>query len=170
MSPFLFTSTQRFIRPTAQVILRYRTLHTSYTIRQSSKPNQTKDAQHTQHSADNYFKDVDQTPPQDPTIHRVDAGSESCQRPHEPPSGQWSQAGANTGEYENVSRAEPYDAPLAGSGNRTEVTGGLGKHEKETKLEYGGMERSGRKDGSEMSRSEEGPAEGAKGGRKPEGR
>ncbi|KAG2073401.1 hypothetical protein BDR04DRAFT_1094900 [Suillus decipiens] len=51
------------------------------------------------HSADSYLKDVDETAPQDPTIHRVDATSDAVQRPYEPPSGQWSQAGVRTSEY-----------------------------------------------------------------------
>lgn len=90
------------------------------------------------HSADHYFKDVDENPPPDSSIHRVDASSEAAQRPHEPPSGKWSQAGTQTSEYENVSREEPYDA--------------AGK-EKGEKLSYGGVEDSAGRTGG----SNEGP-------------
>ena len=56
------------------------------------------------HSADNYSKDVDVNPPDDPSIYRVDSSSDSSQKPYEPPSGKWSQAGIKTKEYEHVSR------------------------------------------------------------------
>ncbi|KAG1738766.1 hypothetical protein EDB19DRAFT_1877217 [Suillus lakei] len=102
------------------------------------------------HSADSYFKDVDETPPQDPTIHCVDAASEAAQRPYEPPSGQWSQAGVRTSEYEHVSKDEPYDVPRGQA--------------KEKKLGYGGTERLG----PETSHPGEGPDGQARGGRKPE--
>jgi len=69
---------------------------------QNSKSNFNND----HHSADHYFKDVDNNPPADPTIHRVDAGSESVQRPHEPPSGPWSQAGVKSEEYRRTDRDE----------------------------------------------------------------
>src|ERR1700722_15307114 len=52
------------------------------------------------HTADTYSKDVDSTPPEDPTIHRVDSASESAQKPHEPPSGEFSRAGTKTKEYQ----------------------------------------------------------------------
>jgi hypothetical protein len=93
------------------------------------------------HSADHYFKDVDTNPPPDPTIHRVDAGSENTQRPHEPPSGQWSQAGIRTTEYQNVDKNEPYDAP--------------GK-DKSAKTGYGGVKDSRDKAGR-TGTSDEGP-------------
>ncbi|KAG1800706.1 hypothetical protein EV424DRAFT_1427352 [Suillus variegatus] len=103
------------------------------------------------HSADSYFKDVDETAPQDPTIHRVDAASEAVQRPYEPPSGQWSQAGVRTSEYyEHVSKDEPYDVPTGQA--------------KENNLRYGGTEKLG----PEISDPGEGPEGQSKGGRKPE--
>jgi hypothetical protein len=55
---------------------------------------------HTTHTPDSYSKDVDVTPPTDPTTHRVDAASEAVQRPHEPPSGEFSRAGTRTKDYE----------------------------------------------------------------------
>ncbi|KAJ8595780.1 hypothetical protein M405DRAFT_286736 [Rhizopogon salebrosus TDB-379] len=106
------------------------------------------------HNADSYFKDVDETPPQDPTIHRVDAASEAAQRPYEPPSGQWSQAGVSTSEYKHVNKDEPYDAP-----------NGLAKGKK---LRYGGTERFTEDKGPETSHPGEGPEGETKGGRKPE--
>jgi len=71
------------------------------------------------HSADHYSKDVDTNPPSDPTMHRVDAGSENAQRPHEPPSGKWSQAGTQTNEYRTVDKEEPYDVPGKNKGAKT---------------------------------------------------
>ncbi|OAX38867.1 hypothetical protein K503DRAFT_130007 [Rhizopogon vinicolor AM-OR11-026] len=104
------------------------------------------------HNAESYFKDVDETPPQDPTIHRVDATSEAAQRPYEPPSGQWNQAGVNTSEYEHINKDQPYDAGPA-----------QGK-----KLRYGGTERFAQDKGPETSYPSEGPEGEARGGRKPE--
>ncbi|KAG1729594.1 hypothetical protein EDD22DRAFT_929221 [Suillus occidentalis] len=70
------------------------------------------------HNADTYFKDVDETAPSDPTIHRVDATSEAVQRPYEAPSGEWSQAGVRTREYEH-----PYDRSGAGAGAGSSTSG-----------------------------------------------
>lgn len=55
------------------------------------------------HTADSYSKDIDYTPPEDTKIHRVDSSSENAQKPHEAPSGQWSQAGVKTSEYQSRS-------------------------------------------------------------------
>ncbi|KAG1807307.1 uncharacterized protein BJ212DRAFT_1387599 [Suillus subaureus] len=79
------------------------------------------------HSAESYFKDADETAPQDPTIHCVDAASEAVQRPYQPPSGQWSQAGVRTSEYEYVSKDEPHDVP--------------NEQANENKLRYDGTEK-----------------------------
>lgn len=87
-------------------------------------------------------------------MHRVDAASEAAQRVYEPPSGQWSQAGVRTSEYEHVNKDEPYDAP-----------NGLSKGEK---LRYGGTERFAQDKGPETSHPGEGPEGEARGGRKPE--
>lgn len=119
----------------------HRPLHTSTRLlRPTPKP----------HNAESYFKDVDETAPSDPTIHRVDATSEAVQRPYEPPSGEWSQAGVRTSEYELVSGDEPYDV-REGSG-----------------LRYGGTEKLGAGAGSSHPREGEGPEGQSKGGRKPE--
>jgi len=73
----------------------------------------------TPHSAEDYFKEVDTNPPADSTMHRVDSSSENAQRPHEPPSGKWSQAGTQTNEYRTVDKEEPYDAPGKDKGAKT---------------------------------------------------
>ncbi|KIK36052.1 hypothetical protein CY34DRAFT_811633 [Suillus luteus UH-Slu-Lm8-n1] len=121
----------------------HRPLHTSTRLlRPTPKP----------HNAESYFKDVDETAPSDPTIHRVDATSEAVQRPYEPPSGEWSQAGVRTREYEHVSGDKPYDVrdgDAEGSG-----------------LRYGGTEKLGA--GTGHSGGGEGPEGQSKGGRKPE--
>jgi hypothetical protein len=44
------------------------------------------------HTADSYFKDVDDQPPADNTIHRVDSASDAVQRPLDPPSNAFSKA------------------------------------------------------------------------------
>lgn len=125
----------------------HRSLHTSTRLlRPPSEPGTPKP-----HNADSYFKDVDETAPSDPTIHRVDATSEAVQRPYEPPSGQWSQAGVRTSEYEHVSRDKPYDVPAG--------------QEKESGLRYGGTGKLGT---GTTSQPGEGPEGQSKGGRKPE--
>jgi hypothetical protein len=108
------------------------------------------------HNAESYFKDVDETAPSDPTIHRVDATSEAVQRPYEPPSGEWSQAGVRTREYEHVSGPgdKPYDV-RDGDGEG----GGL---------RYGGTEKLGAGAGTSHHREGEGVEGQSKGGRKPE--
>lgn len=107
------------------------------------------------HSADSYFKDVDSTPPTDSTVHRVDSSSDTVQRPYEPPSGEYSQAGVQTEEYRSTEKSDkPYDA--AGGG--------------ENEARYGATPHY--KDDPDMktSKSEESPAEGNADGRKPEGK
>ncbi|EIW76513.1 hypothetical protein CONPUDRAFT_64677 [Coniophora puteana RWD-64-598 SS2] len=113
-------------------------------------------------SADDYFKDVDHNPPPDTQTHRVDAGSEAAQRPHEPPSGQWSKAGAETEEYRTADRNDPYDAPSTDSSGNGSASG--------EKLRYGGTETLSQDKGSETSSPGEGPEKTEKFGRKPEGR
>lgn len=74
-------------------------IHTSQT-RESDK-----------HTSDSYAKDVDDTPPSDNTVHRIDPDSDRFQKPHEPPSGQWSRAGVQTDEYRHVEgEKQPYTA------------------------------------------------------------
>lgn len=107
------------------------------------------------HSAESYFKDVDSTPPVDSTVHRVDSSSEAVQRPYEPPSGQYSQAGVETEEYRSTEKSDqPYDAAAGG----------------ENEARYGATPSY--KDDPDMkaSKQEESPAQGNAGGRKPEGK
>lgn len=103
------------------------------------------------HNQDSYNKEADSNPPPDSSIHRIDPSSENVQKPHEPPSGEWSRAGTKTSEYESVSKTEPYAAP--GQDKR-----------------YGGKETYAKDKGPETSKPGEGPEGKESGGRKPEGR
>jgi hypothetical protein len=101
------------------------------------------------HGPDSYNKDIDSTPPPDSTIHRVDPNSESVQKPHEAPSGEWSRAGTRTSEYQSVDKGgQPYVTP--GENRRKEM------YAKEK--------------GTETSKPDEGPEGKASGGRNPKGR
>ncbi|KAJ7728647.1 hypothetical protein B0H16DRAFT_1894065 [Mycena metata] len=129
------------------------------------------------HTTDSYGKDVDSSPAADSKIHRVDPSSENVQKPHEPPSGQWSATGVEAGvknaqgkknsdtegerktgmkEYGTMSSDKPYGAP--GAGQR-----------------YGGKEgyateKGGNAGETSQSTEGQGPAGSESGGRKPEGR
>lgn len=81
------------------------------------------------HSADHYSKDVDDNPPPDSTVHRVDAASEAVQRPYESPSGKWSQAGTQTSEYQTVDKG--YDVNEKDEGKQLRY-GGVDKTAKRT--------------------------------------
>ncbi|KAF8272154.1 hypothetical protein EI94DRAFT_1719125 [Lactarius quietus] len=63
------------------------------------------------HSAESYFKEVDDS-------------SDKVQRPHKPPSGKFSQAGVGSEEYRTVDKQVPYDPPSNGEASK--------------KLRYGG--------------------------------
>ncbi|KAJ7092963.1 hypothetical protein B0H15DRAFT_777209 [Mycena belliarum] len=110
------------------------------------------------HTTDSYSKDVDSTPAADPKIHRVDPSSENVQKPHEPPSGQWSATGVEAGEYASMSGDEPYGAPgeeAAGRyGGKSGYQGEKAQNPRETT----------------QSTEEQGPQGAESGGRKPEGR
>lgn len=109
-------------------------LHPRTFAKYSSKPTEPP------HSTDSYAKDVDGTPPQDHTVHRVDPTSDTAQKPHEPPSGEFSRAGTKTEEYAHVDTQErPYGVP----GNPGQRYGGKEAYEKEK--------------GSETSHPGEGP-------------
>ena len=100
------------------------------------------------HRPDSYNKDIDSTPPSDSTIHRVDPTSDSVQKPHEAPSGEWSRAGTRTSEYQSVDKAgKPYAAP-------------------EEDRKYGGKELYAKGKSPETSKPSEGPEGKASGGRK----
>jgi hypothetical protein len=103
------------------------------------------------HNQDSYNREVDPTPPPDSSIHRVDPSSDNVQKPHEPPSGEWSRAGTKTSEYQSMSKTEPYAAP--GQDKR-----------------YGGKEMYSKDKGPETSKPRDGPEGKASEGRKPEGR
>ena len=108
------------------------------------------------HSAESYFKEVDSSPPADTSTYQVDASSDAVQRPHTPPSGEYSQAGVGSEEYSVVDKETPYDPPSQGDASK--------------KLRYGGQNQWPSEKGRETSRSNEGPNEASAGGRKPEGR
>lgn len=57
------------------------------------------------HTADSYFKDVDNTPPASSKTHQVDGSGTGSQirRPNEPMTGEFSRAGPESKEYETVS-------------------------------------------------------------------
>ncbi|KAI9447874.1 hypothetical protein H4582DRAFT_34926 [Lactarius indigo] len=92
------------------------------------------------HSAESYFKEVDSSPPADASTYQVDGSSDKVQRPHEPPSGKFSQAGVGSEEYRTMDRQEPYEPPSNGEGSK--------------KLQYGGRKLGAEKDqpGSEEDR------------------
>ncbi|KAG8219081.1 hypothetical protein J3R82DRAFT_4841 [Butyriboletus roseoflavus] len=127
-----------------------RTIHRSrLTRRQRDPPNPVS------HGVENYFVDDDDTPPPNDPIYKVDATSDAAQSAYESPSGPWSRAGAETEEYQTVSKDEPYDVP----------------GDPDVKPRYGGMKRYA-EGKPETSQAGEGPGpEGTeRWGRKPEGR
>ncbi|KAI0355446.1 hypothetical protein OH77DRAFT_1436956 [Trametes cingulata] len=114
------------------------------------------------HTAESYFKDVDDSPPSSSKVHQVDSSGTGgqVQRPHEPMTGQYSRAGAGTKEYETVTHDGQYDVPPDQG------------PEKDEKLRYGnipGLDGSQSTDKG-VSSPGEGPEGASKGGRKPEGR
>lgn len=109
------------------------------------------------HSADSYFKDVDSEPPSDPTVHRVDSGSEAVQRPYEEPNGKYAETGAKAAQsYATVDKEEPYDTP--------------GNGHDDQKLRYGGTETYSKSESTSASNSGQGAENANADGRKPEGR
>ncbi|KAI0691390.1 hypothetical protein BC835DRAFT_1360672 [Cytidiella melzeri] len=114
-----------------------------------------KDDKEGAHTAESYFKDVDDTQPVNSKMHQVDSSSETASVAHaneHPVTGQSSKSGAGSREYESIGKDEhPYDTPpTKGS-------------ESEQKLRYGGQPGL-----SEPSKPGEGPSGEAAGGRKPE--
>ncbi|KAL1940048.1 hypothetical protein VTO73DRAFT_9383 [Trametes versicolor] len=114
------------------------------------------------HTADSYFKDVDNTPPASSKTHQVDGSGTGSQirRPNEPMTGEFSRAGPESKEYATTTKNGQYDTPPEkGAGS-------------EQKGRYGNMAEL---DGSQstdkgVSNKDEGPEGASKGGRKPEGR
>jgi hypothetical protein len=82
----------------SSIAVQFRTIHTTPRIFTGVQQQQPSPPTHT---PDSYSKDVDFTPPSDPTIHRVDAASESVHKPHEPPSGEYSHAEIKQREYKS---------------------------------------------------------------------
>src|SRR5260221_7013172 len=76
------------------------------------------------HTPDTYSKEVDTTPAADKTVNRLDPDTDAVQRPYEPPSGPWSQAGVKTEEYRHVEsgegRKQPYTPPNGSKGRYEE--------------------------------------------------
>ncbi|KAI9057648.1 hypothetical protein FKP32DRAFT_1583339 [Trametes sanguinea] len=114
------------------------------------------------HTAESYFKDVDNSPPSSQKTHQVDSSGTGSQvvRPNEPATGGFSRAGPDTKEYQTVTHDGQYDVPPDEG------------PEKEEKLRYGNIPKL---DGSSstdkgVSKLGEGPEGASKGGRKPEGR
>lgn len=109
-----------------------------------------------EHTPDSYAKDVDTSSAPDTSVHRVDPSNSDVQKPHEPPSGEWSRAGVESEEYRHMEGGkgakggkEPY-APAGGS-----------------KGAYGSKQGWKEEKGPETSNPGEGPEGGsAAGGRK----
>uniref|UniRef100_A0A8H8CEI0 Uncharacterized protein n=1 Tax=Psilocybe cubensis TaxID=181762 RepID=A0A8H8CEI0_PSICU len=101
------------------------------------------------HTSDSYAKDVDDTPPADNSVHRMDPDSDRFQKPHEPPSGPWSRAGVQTEEYRHVEgEKQPYAAKGTNQGR------------------YGSRMNWTEDKGPETSGGDEGPDAKSSGGRK----
>ncbi|KAI0268091.1 hypothetical protein BC834DRAFT_867850 [Gloeopeniophorella convolvens] len=112
------------------------------------------ESKESEHSADSYFKDVDGSPA-DSSTHRVDSSSDNVQRPYEPPSGKYSQAGVGSEEYRTVDKNDPYDPP---------------SNDSDKKLRYGGKQGYASEKREDTSQPGQGPEGGSAGGREPEGR
>ncbi|KAG6329800.1 hypothetical protein ID866_9289 [Astraeus odoratus] len=122
---------------------------------------------HTNARAEDYFKDVDITQPANGSFYKVNASSDDVQFAQDPPaSGQWSQAGEFTQEYQNVSREQPYDVPAPAS-EASSLRNGPDSGEKK-KVRYGGREEYAVEKGPETSQPGEGPEGSQREGRKPE--
>ncbi|KAH9060991.1 hypothetical protein EDB87DRAFT_1613129 [Lactarius vividus] len=108
---------------------RYNIRATLISARRSNKFSTSPSLAQGSHSAESYFKEVDSSPPADASTYQVDGSSDKVQRPHEPPSGKFSQAGVGSEEYRTIDRQEPYELPSNGDASE--------------KLRYGGKERLG---------------------------
>ncbi|KAI0677692.1 hypothetical protein C8Q78DRAFT_959793 [Trametes maxima] len=114
------------------------------------------------HTAESYFKDVDDSPPASTKTHQVDGSGtgSQVQRPNEPMTGEFSRAGPDTKEYQTVSHDGQYDLPPDEG------------PEKDQKMRYGNVPQMDSSESTQggVSKPGEGPEGAAKGGRKPEGR
>ncbi|KAI0337944.1 hypothetical protein BDW22DRAFT_1363531 [Trametopsis cervina] len=132
----------------------------------SGKSNSTKRAFHTsalrsenaKHTADSYFKDIDDAKPVNPKVHQVDSSSDTgapvARANEHPATGPFSRSGSGSSEYESTQSSkgeQPYNKPSPGDSDQD--------------LRYGGQPGL-----SKPSKSNEGPSGKAAGGRKAEGR
>ncbi|PCH40727.1 hypothetical protein WOLCODRAFT_162489, partial [Wolfiporia cocos MD-104 SS10] len=138
-------------KPASSSSQQRRTLHTS-----------ARRLEETKHTAESYYKDVDDSPPENSKTHQVDPSGTGAHvvRPNEPVTGDFSRAGPQTKEYATqLNREEPYDTPPSKG------------PEHDQKLRYGGTGGTGKHSGGEpTSEPGEGPEGASAGGRKPEGR
>lgn len=124
------------------------------------------------HSTDSYSKDVDSSPADDPTVHRVDPSSENVQKPHEAPSGRWSATGVEAG-VDNAQGKKKEGEKATGMKEYSTMSGEKPYHAPGEDQRYGGKapyEQEKGKNPRETSGSHEGPEGSESGGRKPEGR
>jgi len=107
------------------------------------------------HTAESYFKDVDDSPPQSSKTHQVDSSDNKVATPNDLEPGETSDMGSQTKEYQTVDKDEPYDIP--------------GKEE-EQKLNHGGTSRQEPHagEGNTISKPGSGPQGDTAGGHRPE--
>ncbi|CAL1699903.1 unnamed protein product [Somion occarium] len=113
------------------------------------------------HTAESYFKDVDQALPSSSKTHQVDSSATGAKVQHaqEPLTGGFSRSGVGSQEYETMDRKHPYDVPPSSGPDA------------EQKLRYGGEPNLNSKENQNRnSHSDEGPEGASKAGRKPERR
>jgi hypothetical protein len=107
------TRCARYINPTITSARRFASTHSTSPQTNSGVAG---------HSAESYSKEVDSTPPADSSTYQVDEFSDQVQRPHQPPSGKFSQTGATAGvtseAYRTVDKEEPESAPLEGEAGK----------------------------------------------------
>ncbi|KAL5527973.1 hypothetical protein ACEPAG_6774 [Sanghuangporus baumii] len=97
-----------------------RKFHTSALLRDEADKGSGAD---TEHTAESYFKEVDESPPASDKTFRVDGTSEATHRPHQ----QWADPQK---EYATVSKDEPYEPPV-------ETNNGEKPEQKDQKMGYG---------------------------------
>ncbi|KAI0307011.1 hypothetical protein B0F90DRAFT_1684376 [Multifurca ochricompacta] len=102
---------RRYINNTSLISIRYLSSAHSDSSYSNSEGSGVK------HSAESYFKEADSSPPADSSTYQVDGSSDRIQRPHEAPSGKFSQAGVESEEYRTVDKEEPYDDLRYGENN-----------------------------------------------------
>ncbi|KAL5487470.1 hypothetical protein ACEPAI_5578 [Sanghuangporus weigelae] len=116
-----------------------RKLHTSALLRDEAGKGKGSGAG-TEHTAESYFKEVDESPPASDKTFRVDGTSEATHRPHQ----QWADPQK---EYATVSKDEPYEAPV-------ETNNGEKPEQKDQKMGYGNTKREASRN---VPKADEGP-------------